>query len=34
LNEASSTSGEIAFHTEVFPARWLKIGLLHKDCLH
>jgi len=29
LNEASSTSGEIAFHTDVLPARWLKMGLMH-----
>jgi hypothetical protein len=27
LNDASNTSGEMAFHTEVFPAKWLKIGL-------
>jgi hypothetical protein len=27
LNDACSTSAEMAFHTDVFPARWLKIGL-------
>jgi hypothetical protein len=27
LNDDSSTAGEIAFQTEVFPAKWLKIGL-------
>jgi hypothetical protein len=29
LNEVSSTAGEVAFHTDVLPAKWLKIGL-HK----
>jgi len=29
LNVASSTAGEIAFHTKVLPAKWLKIRL-HK----
>jgi len=27
LNDASSAACEIAFHTEVLPAEWLKIGL-------
>jgi len=27
LNDACSTSADTAFHTDVFPARWLKIGL-------
>jgi hypothetical protein len=31
LNDACSTSAEMAFHTDVFPARWLKIGL---QCKH
>jgi hypothetical protein len=27
LKDACSTSGEMAFHTDVFPARWLNTGL-------
>jgi hypothetical protein len=27
LKDASSTAGDIAFHTDVLPAKWLKIGL-------
>jgi hypothetical protein len=30
LNDVSSTAGEIAFHADVLPAKWLKIGL-HKN---